>query len=108
MQDVEQKKGLGLGTVLVVFTITAAILISVFHGAAWRAENELLPRYCDNPEQHLEYIRQIITQETPAEGETRRPYLVAAKLLYIVPRDDGETIDNYISRLNDEISRSCR
>ena len=108
MQEDESSKGLGMTTVIVVFVITAMILISVFRGASWRAENELLPRYCDAPEKHLELVRQILTKETPAEGETRRPYLVAAKLIYIIPREDGESVDNYIARLNHEITRSCR
>ena len=46
MQEDKSSKGLGMTTVIVVFAITATILISVFRGASWRAENELLPRYC--------------------------------------------------------------
>jgi len=108
LQDLEQRRGFGLGGVAVIFAITAAILISVFNGAEWRAEHELLPRYCDKPVFHLGLVREILTQETPAGGETRRPYIIAAKLLYIVPRQDDEPVDAYITRLDFEIQRSCR
>lgn len=108
MQDENNSKGFGLGGVAVIFMITAAILISVFNGAKWRAENELLPRYCTTPVESLNLVRQILTEETPAGSATRRPYIIAAKLLYIVPREEDEAVDNYITRLDFEIQRSCR
>lgn len=108
MSEGKHAKGLGLKGVAVIFAITAIILVTVFSGAEWRAENELLPRYCDNPQAHLDIVRQILTEKTPAGDQTRRPYIIAAKLLYIVPRQDEEFVDNYISRLDFEIQRSCR
>ncbi|PHS79687.1 MAG: hypothetical protein COB59_00555 [Rhodospirillaceae bacterium] len=108
MSEEIHSNGLGLKGVSVIFAITAAILISVFNGAEWRAENELLPRYCDNPEAHLNIVHQILTKKTPAGDQTRRPYIIAAKLLYIVPREDEESVDNYILRLRFEVYRSCR
>ncbi len=108
LQYQRQTRGFGLGAVIAIFAITAVILISVFNGAEWRAEHELLPRYCDTPALHLDLVRQILTEETPAGGETRRPYIIAAKLLYIVPRQDGEPVGDYITRVDYEIQRSCR
>lgn len=108
MSEEIHSNGLGLKGVAVIFAITAAILITVFSGAEWRAENELLPRYCDNPKAHLDIVRQILTKKTPAGDQTRRPYIIAAKLLYIIPRQDEEPVDNYILRLQSEIYGRCR
>lgn len=108
MSQDEHNTGFGMVGVVVIFAITGALLISVFSGARWRAENELLPRYCEGPVGHLHLVRQILTQTTPAGDEARRPYIIAAKLLYIVPREEDEPVDDYITRLDFEIQRSCR
>jgi len=43
----------------------------------------------------------------PAGGDSARPYLVAAKLLYLVPQAEDETVDAYLIRLRGRIDANC-
>ena len=93
--------------ILVVFFLTAMVMLFIFNSADWYAKNAALPRYCENPTQAVEIVKEILTSETPGEGEKRRPYIVAAKLIFLVPQDQGETMPDYLNRLRDRISESC-
>lgn len=93
--------------ILVVFALTALVMLFIFNSADWYASNAALPRYCDNPTQSVEIVREILTSGTPGEGKERRPYIVAAKLIFLVPQQEGEAMDAYMSRLRTRISQSC-
>jgi len=93
--------------IVVVFTLTALVMLFIFNSADWYAKNSALPRYCDNPQQAVEIVREIITSTTPGEGKKRRPYIVAAKLIFLVPQQEGESLDAYVMRLRQRISQSC-
>lgn len=77
---------------IVVFVIAGLALLMVFRFAEQHAETAALPRYCDSPSTHLEYVRDILTVARPAGDETRRPYIVAAKLIYLIPRRADEDV----------------
>lgn len=83
------------------------LTFAVFRTAEWHAGAVSLPRYCDDPRFHLEYVREILTKETPAGEGQRRPYLIAAKLLYLEPRRNEEPIDPYLARLERRIAETC-
>ncbi len=93
--------------ILVVFFLTAAVMLFIFNSADWYAKNAALPRYCENPTQAVEIVKEILTSEAPGEGKKRRPYIVAAKLIFLVPQAQGETMPQYLNRLRDRISQSC-
>ncbi len=93
---------------VVGFGIVTAALIAVFRFAEWRADTTLLTRYCDSPEAHVARVGRILMLEEPVEDAAKRPYIVAAKLIYLVPRRDGEGVDAYLRRLLDRIGRACR
>lgn len=93
--------------ILVVFALTAAVMLFIFNSADWYAKNSALPRYCADPHQAVEIVREILTSNSPGEGEERRPYIVAAKLIFLVPQEESENIDDYIFRLRVKISQSC-
>ena len=93
---------------LVVFVLAATVLSFAFHAAEWRAQNSLIPRYCDAPERHLAAVRRLLTQSKPVDAAGRRVYMIAAKLLFVVPRTQDETVDTYISRLRGRIAETCR
>lgn len=93
--------------ILVVFALTALAMLFVFNGADWYARNSALPRYCESPTQSVETVREILTSKTPGEGKKRRPYIVAAKLIFLVPQEDGETMEAYMVRLRQRISKAC-
>jgi len=93
--------------IVIVFALTAASMLFIFNSADWYAKNSALPRYCANPQQSVEIVREILTSDTPGEGKERRPYIVAAKLIFLVPQEQGETMQAYMTRLRHRISQSC-
>lgn len=90
-----------------VFIITGAVMLFVFNSADWYAENAALPRYCDNPRQAVEIVEEILTSKTPGAGKERRPYIVAAKLIFLVPQEENEPMTDYMLRLRVKISQAC-
>lgn len=99
-----------LGTLVrlsVFFAVAAFVLIGIFNSAEWYADRVAMPRYCADPSAAVARVHHILTQPPSAEGSTSRPYLVAAKLIYLVPRRSGESVQNYTARLHREIKTDC-
>lgn len=92
---------LGLG----VMTIA---LMATFHAADWYAENVSLRRYCGEAEASLALVGRILTDRRPAGTEAMRPYVVAAKLLYLVPQQRDESVPAYLIRLHSQIEANCQ
>ncbi len=93
--------------ILIVFGLTTAVMLFIFNSADWYANKSALPRYCENPGQAVAIVEEILTSPTPGEGEKRRPYIIAAKLIFLVPQVEGETMPAYLERLRRRISQSC-
>lgn len=93
--------------ILIVFALTGGIMLFIFNSADWYAKNAALPRYCENPQQSVEIVREILTSAAPGEGKARRPYVVAAKLIFLVPQEEGEVMEAYMRRLRHRISQVC-
>lgn len=93
--------------IFAVFALTTVIMLFIFNSADWYASKAALPRYCSNPQQSVEIVREILASPTPGEGKKRRPYIVAAKLIFLVPQEEGESLDAYMVRLRQRISKSC-
>lgn len=75
--------------------------------AQWRQENILIPRYCEQQQETLDQLRQLLLAETPVENDSRRSYMIAAKLLFLQPQQANESIDEYILRLRDFLKERC-
>lgn len=93
--------------VFVVFAVTTVLMLSIFNGADWYATTSALPRYCENPTQAVSIVEEILTTDNPGEGKERRPYIIAAKLIFLVPQEPDETMETYMVRLRGRISESC-
>jgi hypothetical protein len=93
--------------ILIIFAITGIVMLFIFNSADWYAKNAALPRYCENPSQAVEIVEEILISETPGAGKKRRPYIVAAKLIFLVPQEENESIADYKMRLRDKISQAC-
>ena len=93
--------------ILVVFVVTAAAMLFIFNSADWYATNAALPRYCEKPVETIEIVHEILVSDTPSAGQEKRPYIVAAKLIFLVPQADDEPLDDYLDRLNVRISEVC-
>jgi hypothetical protein len=90
--------------VLVVFSI----LLLVFYASRWYAEQVSLPRYCQQPELVLQRLAAINTESSPAGDKSRREYIVAAKLEFLVPARADESMDAYLLRLKALLEENCR
>ena len=96
-----------MNRVIIVFVVTAAVMLLIFNSADWYATNAALPRYCEKPVETVEIVQEILTSPTPSEGKEKRPYIVAAKLIFLVPQSDGEPLDDYLYRLRRRIFEVC-
>ncbi len=85
------------------------IMLLISQAIKWYSTSVTLPRFCDDPELALHHLEEIITKRTPAgEGrEARRPYIIAAKLIYLVPQKSNESNDYYLHRVRTELSQRC-
>ena len=66
-----------------------------------------MSRYCDGPEAHLALVERILTETEPAGEGSRRRYIIAAKLIYLIPQEDGESNQDYLRRLDQRIRQTC-
>jgi len=99
---------LGVVRLALVFGVVAVVLLSVFRFAAWRADGELLSRYCDAPSAHLALVERLLTEPEPVGEDGNRPYIIAAKLIYLIPQKAGESNGDYLLRLRGRIRQVCR
>ncbi len=97
-----------LAGLAVVFVIAAGALWFVTQMAQQRGSEVLLRRYCDDPARHVALVEDILTKAEPAGTKKRRPYIIAAKLLYIVQRKTNEPVQAYLERLRQSVVSACR
>ncbi len=85
------------------------IMLFISQAIQWYSTSVTLPRFCEDPELALHNLQQIISQRTPTGDtrEARRPYIIAAKLIYLIPQQSDETDQHYIQRVRTELSRMC-
>lgn len=84
------------------------ILLVISASAQWYARNITLPRHCENPQETLTLARRVITERTPAGDDSRTPYIKAARLTFLIPRESEEPIDSYMERLRHYLDQQCR
>ena len=89
------------GVVLLVM-----LLISLW--ARWYGQQVSLPRYCDDPQAAILHLEKVLSDKRPAGDEARRPYIVAAKILFLLPRDTNESQPAYLARVRTHIQDTCR
>lgn len=89
------------------FGLTALLLVGVFDSAEWYAQRVSIPRYCADKDGATERVRQVLTRQQPAQSRGMRAHVVAAKLIYLVPQNDGEPLEGYLQRLRERIEEAC-
>lgn len=96
---------------LLFLRITGVVLLVMLLISAWArsySEHVSLPRYCDNPQSALTHLEQVLREPRPAGDGSRRPYIIAAKLLFLLPREPEETESAYLIRVRRHIEDTCR
>jgi len=91
--------------------IVAGVLVSLLLISAavrWYAREVSLPRYCDNQQATLARLERVLVERKPApDNQARAPYLVAAKLIFLLPQASNEPIDAYLARVAAYIKTLC-
>ncbi len=83
------------------------LLLMIGTWSKWYAQEVSIPRYCENPELSLRHLEKIIIDKQPAGEETRKPYIITAKLLFLLPRETEETVSAYLERVRIYINKHC-
>ncbi len=91
-----------------VIVPTLAVLLAISFWIQWYTQTVSLPRYCDDPAGALALLERVLTEERPAGADARRPYLVAAKLVFLVPRQSDEALGDYLERVHQHLIQTCR
>ncbi|MDX2507728.1 MAG: hypothetical protein QNL62_25085 [Gammaproteobacteria bacterium] len=84
------------------------IIVFISQAIKWYSHSVTLPRFCADPELALHHLEQIVSQRTPAGNASRRPYIIAAKLIYLVPQQANEPVKDYIHRVRSNLNQRCR
>jgi hypothetical protein len=93
--------------ILLVFAVTAAVLLLVFSAAEQYAERSAIPRYCADQTGVIERVGIILTKGEPVGQASKRPFIVAAKLIFLVPQRDDEDTAAYLERLRVYLFQTC-
>ncbi len=88
--------------------VVLLIVLGISGAAQWYSTNITLPRYCDDPIQTLKHVRRLLTEREPAGDGERKPYSIAARLTFRIPRESNEELEGYLSRLKQHIDTQCR
>ncbi len=89
--------------------IILVIMLIISQSVKWYSQSVTLPRFCEDPEMAVHHLEEIISKKAPAgEGyKGRKPYIIAAKLIYLIPQGSSEANQDYINRVRQELSKRC-
>lgn len=91
-----------------LIVIILLILLGISAAAQWYGRNVTMPRYCKDPAGTLERVHKVLTERTPAGEGDRKPYIIAARLTFLIPREDNEPLNTYLERLQRHIEQQCQ
>ncbi len=94
--------------ILLVFGVTAAVLLMVFSAAEQYAERSAIPRFCADQTGVIERVGTILTKGEPVGDAAKRPFIIAAKLIFLVPQREDEEVPAYLERLRLHLLQTCR
>ena len=83
-------------------------LLSVSLMSQWYARQVSFPRYCTNPEATLAALQVLLEEEAVIDNDQRRKYMVAAKMLFLHPRENNESKTSYLQRIRQLMRAECR
>ena len=87
------------------------IMLGISQAIKWYSQSVTLPRFCEDPELALHHLEEIVSKRTAiiagTGAKSRKPYLIAAKLIYLVPQKSNEKNEDYIQRVRADLSQRC-
>ena len=91
---------------VVVTVLAVSVLLSM--GAGWYGEQVSVPRYCANQVQTRVQLERILTRKRPAGDASRKPYVLAARLLFLLPQGSDEPVPAYLRRVEQHLQEHCQ
>lgn len=88
--------------------IILLILIGISSAAQWYSRNVTMPRYCEDPVTTMEKVYRLLTEKKPAGDGDRKPFIIAARLTFLIPRESDEPLTAYMSRLQRHVDQQCQ
>lgn len=88
--------------------IILLLLIAISAAAQWYGRNVTMPRYCEDPVGVMARVHSVLTEKTPAGEGDRKPYIIAARLTFLFPRESNEELKVYLNRLRGFIEMTCQ
>lgn len=101
-----QGRSPGFHPLRVIIPVVVALL-AISWWSRWYAGAVSVPRYCEDPGEALRLLERVVNEPEPAGDDARRPYLVAAKLLFLVPREGDEPVSRYLLRVERYLDSHC-
>ncbi len=93
--------------IAIVFVVTAVVLLLVFGAAEQYADRSAIPRFCADQSNVLKRVGIILTTGEPVGDGAKRPFIIAAKLIFLVPQQQNESVEDYLSRLRRHLDKVC-
>jgi len=90
-----------------MIVVVLLILLTISLAAQWYSRSVALPRYCKDPVQTLTDVHRLLTEKRPAGDGDRKPYIIAARLTFLIPREAEEPLEGYLARLRQHLDRQC-
>jgi len=91
---------------IIVVVLLSTMMIPLW--VNWYKDQVSLPRYCEDPQGYLLRLKRVMLEKRPAGEEARRSYIVAAKLLFLLPQQSEESVADYLTRIQTHIKETCR
>lgn len=88
--------------------VVLLIMLGISSAAQWYSRNITMPRYCEDPVTVLDRVHRLLTESKPAGEGDRKPYIIAARLTFLIPRESDEPLTDYMNRLRGHIEQQCR
>jgi hypothetical protein len=83
-------------------------LLSISLMSQWYANNISFPRYCKSPERALNAVQVLLQDEPVIDDNQRRRYMIAAKILFLQPKNNHESKSDYMLRLRHLMLAKCQ
>lgn len=93
---------------LVIVGIILLASFGISRWAVWYGDEISIPRYCSEPQAAIESLRSVLSDDAAKDRQGRRTAMVAAKIMFLIPRESGESVDDYLGRATLELGYRCQ